>query len=297
DGPHGGVGGRATVDPGVGAVGLERGTTHRFGGHDQYRFGNRGQRGGAHRCRHRDRGPRRTQGDRLRPLQSGYGTQCQRRRSRSRHRRVDRGSPQRPRPGHRLTRWRRNVRTRVPRPVSGHRNRRTTTGPGPRHRRRPARHRRPPGRHRRRHDHPLGVHTTHILIAEDEKRITSFLEKGLGAEGYTTTTVDDGDQAYCHAASGTYDLMILDLRLPARDGMSVLRALRADGSELPVVILTARNTVQDTVTGLQSGADDYLAKPFAFDELLARVRLRIRGGGTSPEPTSLDVGNETLNLK
>jgi len=138
---------------------------------------------------------------------------------------------------------------------------------------------------------------SHILIAEDEKRITSFLEKGLGAEGYTTTTVDDGDQAYCHAASGTYDLMILDLRLPARDGMSVLRALRADGSELPVVILTARNTVQDTVTGLQSGADDYLAKPFAFDELLARVRLRIRGGGTSPEPTSLDVGNVTLNLK
>jgi len=138
---------------------------------------------------------------------------------------------------------------------------------------------------------------SHILIAEDEKRITSFLEKGLGAEGYTTTTVNDGEQAYYYAGSGEYDLMILDLRLPSRDGMSVLRALRADGSPLPVVILTARNTVQDTVTGLQSGADDYLSKPFAFDELLARVRLRIRGGGTSPEPTSLEVGDVTLNLK
>lgn len=138
---------------------------------------------------------------------------------------------------------------------------------------------------------------SHILIAEDEKRITSFLEKGLGAEGYTTVTVADGDEAYRHAGSGEYDLMILDLRLPSRDGMSVLRSLRAAGSRLPVVILTARNTVQDTVTGLQSGADDYLSKPFAFDELLARVQLRLRDGGTSPESTTLEAGDVTLNLK
>lgn len=138
---------------------------------------------------------------------------------------------------------------------------------------------------------------SHILIAEDEKRIASFLEKGLHAEGYTTHTVLDGDQAYRHAGSGEYDLMILDLGLPRRDGMSVLRSLRDEGSRLPVVILTARNTVHDTVTGLQSGADDYLSKPFAFDELLARVRLRLRSAGAPPEPTVLQAGGVTLDLK
>lgn len=138
---------------------------------------------------------------------------------------------------------------------------------------------------------------SHILIAEDEKRITAFLEKGLRSRGYTTATAADGDEAYRQANSGEYDLMILDLGLPMRDGMSVLRALRHEDNRLPVVILTARNTVQDTVTGLQSGADDYLSKPFAFDELLARVQLRLRSPGAVPEPTVLEVGGVTLDLK
>lgn len=138
---------------------------------------------------------------------------------------------------------------------------------------------------------------SHILIAEDESRITSFLEKGLRAKGFSTTTVIDGQQAWQHASSGQYDLMILDLSLPIRDGMSVLHALRADGSQLPVVILTARDTVADTVTGLQSGADDYLRKPFAFDELLARIELRLRSSGALPEPTVLHAGPVVLDLR
>ncbi len=138
---------------------------------------------------------------------------------------------------------------------------------------------------------------THNLIAEDEVRITSFVEKGLRAQGFITTAVADGEQALQHARSGQYDLMILDLGLPIRDGMSVLRDLRADGVRLPVVILTARGTVADTVTGLQSGADDYLRKPFAFDELLARIRLRLRSAGSPPEPTVLHAGPVTLDLK
>ncbi|QDQ98152.1 response regulator transcription factor [Tomitella fengzijianii] len=137
----------------------------------------------------------------------------------------------------------------------------------------------------------------HILIAEDEARISSFLAKGLRAAGYTTECVADGRQAWEHASSGQYDLMILDLGLPVQDGMWVLRRLRAGGNRLPVVILTAHGTVADTVSGLQSGADDYLRKPFAFDELLARVELRLRGAGASPEPTVLHAGPVALDLQ
>lgn len=137
----------------------------------------------------------------------------------------------------------------------------------------------------------------HLLIAEDEARITSFLEKGLQANGFRTTTVTDGEQAWQHARTGTYDLMVLDLGLPIRDGMWVLQSLRESGSDLPIVILTARDTVHDTVTGLQSGADDYLRKPFAFDELLARIRLRLRSAGAPPEPTVLHAGQITLDLQ
>lgn len=138
---------------------------------------------------------------------------------------------------------------------------------------------------------------TNILMAEDERKIAAFVEKGLRAKGFTTTVVGDGEAAYQYARSGLFDLMILDLGLPIRDGMSVLRALRAQGSTLPVIILTARDTVQDTVSGLQSGADDYLRKPFAFDELLARVQLRLRSAGAPPEPTVLHAGPVSLDLQ
>jgi two-component system copper resistance phosphate regulon response regulator CusR len=135
-----------------------------------------------------------------------------------------------------------------------------------------------------------------ILIAEDEERIASFVEKGLKAAGYTTTVVGDGISAYEYARSGGFDLLILDLGLPARDGLSVLRDLRAEGIEVPVIILTARDAVPDRVAGLEGGADDYMSKPFAFAELLARVRLRLRTPGQA-EPTQLSFGTLTLDLR
>ncbi len=135
-----------------------------------------------------------------------------------------------------------------------------------------------------------------ILIVEDETRIADFIRRGLTAEGFQVTVVADGETALVEAASGRHDLMVLDLGLPLRDGMSVLTELRAGGSEMPVVILSARDTVADTVRGLSGGADDYLRKPFAFDELLARVKLRLRSAGASPEASQLTVGAITLDL-
>ena len=135
-----------------------------------------------------------------------------------------------------------------------------------------------------------------ILIAEDEPRIASFLEKGLQANGFTTTVTDDGRDALDLADSDDFDLLILDVGLPGRDGFSVLRDLRARGRRLPVVILTARDSVEDTVAGLEGGADDYISKPFRFEELLARVRARLREDRI-PEPTVLRVGEASLDLR
>lgn len=135
-----------------------------------------------------------------------------------------------------------------------------------------------------------------ILVAEDEPRIASFLQGGLSSNGFIVTVVADGDSAYQYARTGAFDLMVLDLGLPITDGLTVLRLLRAEKVDLPVVVLTARDSVVDTVTGLESGADDYIRKPFAFDELLARIRLRLRGPGQS-EPTMLRVDDMTLDLR
>ncbi|KSW20730.1 response regulator transcription factor [Cellulomonas sp. B6] len=122
---------------------------------------------------------------------------------------------------------------------------------------------------------------THILIAEDEERIAAFVAKGLRAHGYETTAVPTGTAALQRVAAGGVDLLVLDLGLADMDGFEVLRALRASGRDLPVVVLTARSSVTDTVAGLESGADDYMAKPFRFEELLARVRLRLRSQPTA----------------
>lgn len=135
-----------------------------------------------------------------------------------------------------------------------------------------------------------------ILIAEDEPRIASFVEKGLKANGFTTSVAVDGHEAVSKARSGSFDLLILDLGLPGLDGFQVLQELRERGSALPVVILTARDSVQDTVLGLEGGADDYLTKPFSFEELLARVRVRLRGE-RAPEETVLQVGAVSLDLR
>jgi DNA-binding response OmpR family regulator len=124
-----------------------------------------------------------------------------------------------------------------------------------------------------------------ILIAEDERRLSSFLEKGLRSAGYTPTVAGDGPTAAALARDEAFELLILDLGLPGKDGLEVLRNVRARGERMPILVLTARHQVGDTVAALDGGADDYLTKPFVFDELLARVRARIRaapGEGGSP---------------
>jgi DNA-binding response OmpR family regulator len=136
-----------------------------------------------------------------------------------------------------------------------------------------------------------------ILIAEDEPRLSSFLEKGLKAAGYSTTVVDDGIRAASMARDGEFDLLVLDIGLPGQDGFAVLRTLRGRGENLPVLVLTARDEVTDTVTGLDLGADDYVTKPFVFEELLARVRARLR----TPEPgdsgLELSAGGVRLDVR
>lgn len=136
----------------------------------------------------------------------------------------------------------------------------------------------------------------HILVAEDEPRIASFVESGLTRHGYVVTVVADGETAYEYARSGAFDLMVLDLGLPITDGLTVLRLLRAEKVDIPVVVLSARDSVADTVKGLESGADDYIRKPFGFDELLARVRLRLKSSGGRPEERMLRVGDLTLDV-
>ncbi len=137
---------------------------------------------------------------------------------------------------------------------------------------------------------------TRILIAEDEERIVSFLEKGLKASGYTTMAVATGPDALALARDDSFDLLILDLGLPGMGGHDVLRGIRARGERLPVVILTARDGVEDTVAGLEGGADDYVTKPFRFEELLARIRLRLRED-SSVEATVLRAGEVSLDLR
>jgi DNA-binding response OmpR family regulator len=135
-----------------------------------------------------------------------------------------------------------------------------------------------------------------ILIAEDEDRIASFVDKGLRANGYSTVIVGDGDAALATAVNGDFDLVVLDLGLPRRDGFEVLQGMRRANVLTPVIILTARDSVHDTVAGLEGGADDYMTKPFRFEELLARVRLRLRSDRT-PELTVLRHGQLSLDLR
>jgi DNA-binding response OmpR family regulator len=137
---------------------------------------------------------------------------------------------------------------------------------------------------------------TRILIAEDESRIVSFLEKGLRASGYSTVAVGRGEEALALARDENFDLMILDLGLPGINGHQVLQAMRARGETMPVVILTGRGGVDDTVSGLEQGADDYITKPFRFEELLARVRLRLRAPAP-PATTVLTAGGVRLDLR
>jgi len=134
-----------------------------------------------------------------------------------------------------------------------------------------------------------------ILIAEDEARIASFVEKGLRAAGFAVTVTADGKTALAQAQSGQFDLLILDIGLPGRDGFDILQTLRGEGNPIAVIVLTARDSATDTVRGLEGGANDYMSKPFRFDELLARVRLRLNDGQPGPIG-SLQVRGLELDL-
>ncbi|KFU76360.1 DNA-binding response regulator, OmpR family, contains REC and winged-helix (wHTH) domain [Amycolatopsis lurida] len=137
---------------------------------------------------------------------------------------------------------------------------------------------------------------TSVLVVEDSARIGAFVEKGLRAQGFATRWVKTGSEGLTEALTGAHDLVVLDLGLPDLDGSDLLRALRAAGRTVPVIILTARDSVVDRVAGLSGGADDYLAKPFAFEELLARIRLRLRGNPEA-EPAVLRAGDLSLDLR
>lgn len=135
-----------------------------------------------------------------------------------------------------------------------------------------------------------------ILIIEDEERISSFVSKGLRAQGYSCTVVEDGIDGLQLALSGEFDLVLLDVGLPGIDGFEVLRRIRKRDAQVPIVMLTARTATEDTVTGLDAGANDYLVKPFKFDELAARVRSRLRDAtGGSPQ-AALTLEHDGLGL-
>ncbi len=138
-----------------------------------------------------------------------------------------------------------------------------------------------------------------ILIVEDEPRIASFVAKGLRADGYVATVAADGREGLDRALSGEFDLMVLDIGLPGLNGFQILDQLRSQGSHLPVIVLTARDSVTDTVSALEGGADDYMPKPFRFAELLARIRLRLRQSGdpASARDDVLEAGGVRLDLR
>ena len=136
-----------------------------------------------------------------------------------------------------------------------------------------------------------------ILIVEDEERIASFVAKGLRAEGHQTTIAADGTTGLDHALSGDFDLLVLDIGLPGLDGFELLEQLRAQGSRMPVIVLTARDSVTDTVAALEGGADDYMPKPFRFAELMARIRLRLRGADTLGATQTLEAAGVVLDLR
>jgi two-component system copper resistance phosphate regulon response regulator CusR len=135
-----------------------------------------------------------------------------------------------------------------------------------------------------------------ILIAEDEPRVSSFLEKGLRAAGHTTTVCADGNRCVGLARDGDFELLILDIGLPGLDGFGALRAIRERGERMPVLMVTARDAVEDTVRALDAGADDYITKPFVFEELLARVRAQLRASGESESSLELEGGGVRLDM-
>jgi two-component system OmpR family response regulator len=135
-----------------------------------------------------------------------------------------------------------------------------------------------------------------ILVVEDDKKIASFVVKGLKQSGFAVDHCADGEEALIFARSVSYDAAVLDLMLPKLDGLTVLQRMRKEGINTPVIILSAKASVDDRIRGLQAGGDDYVTKPFAFSELLARIQALIRRATHAAEPTRLTVGDLTLDL-
>ena len=135
-----------------------------------------------------------------------------------------------------------------------------------------------------------------ILLVEDDIKIASFVEKGLRATGYAVDHATDGEAGLHMALTEPYDAAVIDIMLPKLDGLSLIEQMRQKKIATPVIILSAKDSVDDRVKGLQTGSDDYMTKPFAFSELLARVQALIRRAGGVSEPTQLVVGNLSMNL-
>jgi DNA-binding response OmpR family regulator len=135
-----------------------------------------------------------------------------------------------------------------------------------------------------------------ILVIEDDKKIASFVVKGLKENGFAVDHAGEGERGLELALATPYDAAVVDIMLPGRDGLSIVQELRRQKLNLPVIILSARNSLDDRIKGLQTGGDDYLVKPFAFSELLARIQALIRRASQSTEPASLTVGDLQLNL-
>jgi len=135
-----------------------------------------------------------------------------------------------------------------------------------------------------------------ILVVEDDQKIASFVVNGLKQSGFAVDRSADGENGLIMAQSVAYDAVVVDLMLPKLDGLSLIQQLRAKGTRIPVLILSAKASVDDRVKGLQAGGDDYLTKPFAFSELLARIQALIRRATQTSEPTRLVVGDLTVDL-
>src|SRR5438045_5945843 len=129
-----------------------------------------------------------------------------------------------------------------------------------------------------------------ILVVEDEPKVAGALKEGLEAEGYEIVLAQTGEEGFFHASSNAFDLIIMDIMLPGRDGIEILQTLRRQGMKLPVLLLTAKDAIEDRVLGLDAGADDYLVKPFAFPELGARIRALLRRNKTESE-SLLKIGD------
>ena len=135
-----------------------------------------------------------------------------------------------------------------------------------------------------------------ILIIEDDKATADFVAKGLQDAGYQTGHAEDGVRGLEMAKSGTFDLAVVDIMLPGLDGFAVIRGIREAGVEMPLLVLSAKDSVESKISGLDCGGDDYLAKPFSFGELLARIQALLRRAARAAEPTRLTVGDLTMDL-